>query len=294
MKRALLALALASCSKQAPRHDFVAATYPGFTLDVPQPLGSPPASALYDRGETEWKSASAVYSVSWSLNPLPSAAIEKTFIAGLETLTAPKKVVASSRIRVNQQEALRIDFGAGGDFWSFVTIGCGVRTVQLMVHAKDRGEQTLQRMLSTFTCSPDATKEKPLAALAPAGLDDPSRLAGWKREPSPDGYVIGDATGDHAITFVRGDGDAEDLALLRTMLPTWKFGAASTTTVGGRPRHWIEATSDEGLPGIGAAWACDQASGVIALAINYTPDEGRAFLGAFRCPRPGDKPLVAE
>ena len=52
--------------------------------------------------------------------------------------------------------------------------------IQIMVHAR-HGEPILARMPDHLECHPIAAEEQQISTAAPVGLDDRTRIAGWKR-----------------------------------------------------------------------------------------------------------------
>lgn len=290
--RAAVLLVLAVACKPASAPELVPGTYPGFSLDVPAELGAAEANAPYRRGIARSSSDTAVYSIGWNVGQLPDASVQQGFADTVAKEIAPERVLATTRIRAGNREALRFDLRKGDDFWALVVIGCGERLIRVMAHVREHGEPTLQRMLASFQCRPDAAAERVLVDAMPVGLDDLSRVAGWMRQPSKGEVMITDRT--HTATFAYGSGSPDDLDMLRTTVTKWKFGAKTTSEVRGETRTWSDFETEDGQTGVVSAWSCGPETGAIALVVGYSAAHARDFLGAFRCPSPGDKPFIAK
>ncbi len=286
MRSALFAVvALIGCSRSRAV-EFRRTEFPGFALEAPTTLPPPETGSTYDRGATRMKGERAVYSVSWNTNALPSDALLPTFTKALRVMAEAPDIAPAKRIEIGGAPALRFDGIGGDDFWSLVAVSCGLRTIQIMVHAP-HGEPVLARMLDHLECHPIATEEQHISTAAPVGLDDRTRIAGWKRMPDPGAYTITDDT--HAASFTKTSGDWHvDLELFAKSVPAgWKLGP---TTIA-HDRSWATITTPVGS-GVAVSWPCD-GGGVLGFAIGYDDAAARELLLAFRCPRPGDAPLVA-
>jgi hypothetical protein len=288
MRVLLLVLALTGCHTDVPppmRH----VGLPGFSLDVPVMLADQKVPTTYPHGELRDNGRDAVYSVVWNPRPLPDDVHIPQFSEMLAKLPEVSTVAPAAHLRVGELAALRFDvtMGSSSDFFSLVAIGCGQRTVQIMVRAHRFGEQTLQAMLAHFDCRPNGAEDDRIAHSVPVGLDDRAKVAGWKHVPDPGSFTLSDPSQTHAVSFTTTDTEATGaLAIFAQMAPAgWKLGPPTTSD----GRQWAELTTPAGK-GLAISWPCGPQT-VIGFAVGFDAAAAHELLLAFRCPKPDDPPL---
>ncbi|MEO8698404.1 MAG: hypothetical protein ABI867_00135 [Kofleriaceae bacterium] len=284
---------------------------PGFSLDAPDFFDGKRTDFLYDDDSLVAQDGLQVMSVTWDQGEILSVQELPTSVKAVmaELVKDQKLELEPARaVTIGGQSATRVDGKMGILDMTFADITCGGRSVMIQLMAP-RVEVLRERVLGSFTCTPDPAKEKAMGARVAIGVDDPATLAGFSYADKPGTTPMSISDGEAVAVFDTTTGDSEDLELLRKLLPkmfgvhtniVMSPGKRETRGAGARERVFdhgvVTLEGGEKRWAVTTLWRCEGSTKEAVLALVLVADPARAatsvdWLMKIRCARPGDPPL---
>ncbi len=274
---------------------FVLLALPGMSLEAPSYAA---VTGDYVQG-TSQSSYPTEWAVTWQRGPLPPAAALQSIVASMATTLeaqkgSPARLADTRAVELGGQPGQQFELTIAGGYSIFVTFAeCGGRVVQILVGGVSEVKSTSDKMVRSFRCSPDPSKDLEQVRVV---VD---ARPGWKRT-SPTGPPL--LEDEHQVVVKPMLVPLPDAATpLETVVPNavrasgFRLDSPTPTEIKGRKlwRGSVELSQTK-HPAAVLAWKCQEGAGVIYVfgKPGASLEEGLDLALTGRCLAPGETPPV--
>lgn len=261
---------------------------PGMTVTAP---GAPAVTGDYVTGSVQ--STYPDFAISWQRGSLPSASEIRSLLEGIATaleaqLATTASVGTTRTVTLGGRTAYQVDISTGmGPL--HITLGeCGGRIVQIMTGGVGVGSSYMDTMVSSFTCTPDPSKDVSVTSV----VVDVRK--GWGRMAATDRLTLANK---HDVlvqpTSMAGDATTPLEKFIPDAVRAAGMHVGATAKRRGDKRVWTGTMTVDGetYPAALVAWQCPNRiiGAVYVMSMGKAKlDEGLALAYTGRCLEDGE------